>query len=133
MTSDTVNRDVPQLVENEGLAAKIDTVMAEAREAAIAAVAAYLETATKTPEGRNAGPPGAAYVYAVRPSYAFRTQMMDAGQMESSLSGRWNIGRFQDVVDDRSITAAEVACQAALEVLRKDFPGETFKSTSFLT
>jgi hypothetical protein len=112
---------------------KIAAVMGEARQAAAAAYSAFADTAEKTTEGHIAAPRGGGYVYAVRPSFAFRTQMMDAGEMEGSLSGRWNVGRFQDVVNDPSITAAEITCTAALQVLRKHFPDETFYATSFPT
>jgi hypothetical protein len=121
------------LTDDETLRAKIAAVMAEARRSAADAFATFAASAEKTADGRIAAPPGGAYVYASRPSYAFRTIMMEAGEMEDSLSGRWNVGRFQDVVEDRSITAAEVACEAGVRVLREHFPDETFSSTSFLT
>lgn len=76
---------------------------------------------------------GVIQVTGSRPSYAFRKAMVDAGFMRSSFDARWDIGQFQNVVTDQSVTAAECACKAAADVLKRHFPDEPIYHTSYLS
>lgn len=116
--------------------ASVDEVMiaiGEARDAAEEAFNNFAKTAQRTKDGFIADTCGGAYVYACKPSYAFRVAMLSAGAIEKGSGGKWQIGRFQSVGNEQSVTAAEVACKAALRVLVARFPDETLYMNSYVS
>lgn len=112
---------------------KIHVAMKEAEDAAIKAFEAFATSAKRSADGHIADSCGGAYLYCVKPSYHFRVAMIEAGAMERSFGGRWDVGQFQHVVNDQSVTGADIACKAALTVLQKHFPDESLSSTSYLS
>jgi hypothetical protein len=115
----------------EAKAAKAAKDLAEAKaaldEAHAAATKAFLDfkkTAKIAKEGYIIDSCGYADVVVYKPSYRLRTTLKALGEIEKSHGGAWSVSNFTKSVKEQSITANEVACQAACEVLKRRFPGE---------
>lgn len=127
-----MNKAQQKQADKAAYKAKAEIAIAEAQAAAEAAFKAFAATANRTNDGHIADACGGAFVYARKPSYAFRTTLQALGEMTDGFQGRWSVSRFTHCVSDQSITASEVAARAALNVMKAHFPEEDLHMSSYI-
>lgn len=99
--------------------------IAEARAAAKSAYDAFVAQAKRTPQGHIADASGSAYVVVHGLSSRLRRAWQASGEVERTDRGAWAVSNFTlGIVQEQSITAHEVACEAARTVLRQRFPDD---------
>jgi len=111
-------------MEKAAYKAKVIAALREAHSAASAAYEAFASSAKRTADGHITDACGGAYVIVFKPSYAFRTTLAELGEIEPGHRGAWSVSHFTRCVRDQSITASEVAANAARDVLKAHFPEE---------
>ena len=104
--------------------AEVRAALDEAHAAATQAFLDFKKTAKIAPEGHIIDACGFADVVVFKPSYRLRATLKALGEIEQGYKGAWSVSHFTRNVTEQSITAHEVACRAASEVLRRRFPGE---------
>lgn len=130
----TVSKAEQKRIEKAAYRAKVVEALAKAHEAAQGAYNQFAATAKRSDDGHIADACGGAYVVVFKPSYAFRTTLQDLGEIESGYRGAWSISSFTRAVRDQSVTASEVAANAARDVLKAYFPEEqSIYTHSYLT
>ena len=97
----------------------------EAHREASAAFSEFVTKAKRTSEGHIADVCGGAWVALIKPSYKLRTALQGLGQIESGpRPGLWSVSTFPKQVTEQSVTAQEIACKSACEVLNRRLGGE---------
>lgn len=108
---------------------KVSAALIKAHEAAGIAAAEFARNCSANDHGPIRDTCGEANLFVRKPGYALREALKHLGQIDKWSSGDWCMGNFyQDVPDvgRQSITAHELACKKACEVLRRHFPDAEF-------
>jgi hypothetical protein len=96
----------------------------QAHAAAAAAFANFMKTAELSPEGLVIDVCGWATVVVFKPSYRFREGMKTLGEIERDYVGAWHISNFYKHVNQQSVTAHRITCEAACVIFKRHCPGE---------
>jgi hypothetical protein len=110
--------------DQEAYTAKVRKALQDAHEAARNAADTYIASAKKTPDGHVIDTCGVGNITIFKPSYRFRETLKAMGEISSGYRGAWHISHFSRNVHSQSITAHEVAMNAARDVLQREFPEE---------
>jgi hypothetical protein len=113
---------------------EVKNALAEAHEAADAAVKSFVYGKAVGPDGFINDTSGNAVLLVRRPSYAFREALKVLGEVDHWTDG-WAISHFSRHTKgpaSHSCTAHTRACEAALAVLKSRFPKEDFSVHSWV-
>lgn len=103
---------------------KVAATLERAHAAADAAYDAFARSARRNESGLIVDTFGWAHVIMYTPSRRLQNTLKALGETERTFTGMWYVSRFPREADTQSITAYEVACKAACEVLRQELAGE---------
>jgi hypothetical protein len=103
---------------------RLRAILNEAHAAAGAAFSEFMKSAPLSPDGLVIDVCGWYSVIVFKPSYQFREGMKRLGEIERDYDGAWHISNFTKHINQQSITAHRVACEAACAVLKQRCPGQ---------
>jgi hypothetical protein len=104
--------------------ARLRAVLDEAHAAAATAFAEFMKDAELSPEGLVIDVCGWAAVVVFKPSYRFREGMKALEEIQRDYVGAWHISNFNKHVNQQSVTAHRIACEAACAVFKRRCSGE---------
>ena len=100
---------------------RLATALAEAKTAGLAASQQFVEQQQIAPDGHLGGTAGWAFVEVRSPSYHFREALKYLKPRATGFKGKWTVlgfGREIGIAASQSLSAHEIACEAARAVLR---------------
>jgi hypothetical protein len=106
---------------------RLATALAEAKTAGLAASQQFVNRQEIAADGHLGGTAGWAFVEVRRPSYHFREALKYLRPRATGFKGKWTVlgfGREIGIAASQSLSAHEIACEAASAVLRQYFPEE---------
>lgn len=104
---------------------RLGAALRRAKAAAEKAAEAYAADAPRAPDGFIRDVPGFAHVGVIGPSARLREGLIAAGASRGRLnSGVFTLSRFYSTPSDQSLSMAEAAARAAVEVLKEALPGD---------
>jgi hypothetical protein len=106
---------------------RLATALAEARTAGLAASEQFVKQKQTASDGHLGGTAGWAFVKVRTPSYHFREALKQLNPRATGFQGKWTLlgfGREIGIAASQSLSAHEIACEAARAVLRQYFPEE---------
>ncbi|KAB7783932.1 hypothetical protein [Methylorubrum populi] len=103
---------------------KVAAALERAHAAAEAAYDVFARSARRNESGLIVDTFGWADVIMYTPSRRLQDALKALGETQRTQSGMWYVSRFPREADTQSITAYEVACRAACEVLARELAGE---------
>jgi hypothetical protein len=107
--------------------ARLKAAIDEAHAAGMAAVKDFVERTWMAKDGVIYDASGCAFVKVRTPSYQFREALKRLNPKAHGLYGAWTVLGFgRQMPREQSITAHEIACKAALNILSAHFPTEEF-------
>lgn len=127
-----MGKDAAKAGQHEALVAKLRDVLAQADASAAAAVTEKTKNWRRNPNGMLADTCGWAYIQVYKPGYRFREALKALNAKARWSGGYWSIPGPSDTGAGQSISASEIACKAACEVLRQHLPEEEFSVSSYV-
>lgn len=121
--------------ENADFDAKLASIIAEAKAAGLHAVDEFMRTSWMVKDSEVGDASGWAWVKVWKPSYKFRESLKRLLPNEHGFRGEWMVlgfGRDLPKGAYQAITAHEIACKAAVRVMRAHFPDEEFSVDSHM-
>lgn len=133
--SGSLTKRASKQVEALAYAAKVQTALTEAHIAAAKAANKFVKAVDKDTHGLVIDACGGASVLVSKPSHHFRTALKMLREIDDVPWRRgWQISDFwsKDIPPSawQSVSTAEIACQAACDVLKRHFPDEDIFITS---
>ena len=103
---------------------RVEAALERAHAAAEGAYEAFARTAQRNDYGLIIDSCGWAHVIMFNPSRRLQDALKALGETERTFNGTWYVSRFPREADTQSVTAYEVACRAACEVLKQELADE---------
>lgn len=109
---------------------RVQAALEAARRAADAAIEGFIAKSAVGRDGLISDECGHSVIWVTKPGYDFRTTLQALGATSSWGDGRWDVSHFgpgqRYPCASQSSRASELACRAAIAVLRAHFPEERF-------
>jgi hypothetical protein len=112
---------------------RLAKALAEAKIAGLAASDQFVKQQQIAADGHLGGTAGWAFLEVRRPSYHFREALKRQKPGATGFMGKWTVlgfGREIGIAASQSLSANEIACEAAFAVLKRHFPTENFSVDS---
>ena len=113
----------------------LEDALHEGRMSGLAAVKKFVASSKLSPEGLVVDTCGRAHLKVFKPSYHFREALKQIYPDARAHRAAWMVLGFGQEIDGeagQSITAHELACSTALEILKAKFPAENFMVSSYV-